>query len=532
MASFNWPAAGGGGGGVSSLETLVGDITIVGGTNISVSDNGTNEITISTTTTDYIASVSDTTTINLTVTGDVLSSDVNADSLTNVEINSAAGIVYSKLSLTDSIINADINSAAGIVYSKLDLTGSIVNADVDAAAAIVYSKLNLAGSIQDSDINTALTYSVLDLSDSIVNADINSAAAIAYSKLDLTGSIQDSDINTALTYSVLDLSDSIVNADINSAAAIVYSKLALTDSIVNADINSAAAIAYSKLDLTGSVNLTSDVTGILPLANGGTGSATQNFVDLTTDQSIAGDKKFLNELLLNENTAGAFVSGTFDTATSVVSVFTSGSGTLEGLSGKVDQVAILVNNSSSDITVENDSASASAGNKIITGYGSDIQWKDGATLFFVNANETWNLVGGSGGEGVAARYETNSGQSIPNATFTTVVYEDLRFDTHSAYNTSTGVYTASESGIYNVYAICRFVSTPTGAGFRIFKNNSTVEFQTVTGSSTVNEVAAVAGLIKLDAGDNIRVQVSQSTGSSLSLNTTASNNQFTISKVN
>ena len=530
MASFNWPAAGGGG--VSSLETLVGDITIVGGTNISVSDNGTNEITISTTTTDYIASVSDTTTINLTVTGDVLSSDVNADSLTNVEINSAAGIVYSKLSLTDSIINADINSAAGIVYSKLDLTGSIVNADVDAAAAIVYSKLNLAGSIQDSDINTALTYSVLDLSDSIVNADINSAAAIAYSKLDLTGSIQDSDINTALTYSVLDLSDSIVNADINSAAAIVYSKLALTDSIVNADINSAAAIAYSKLDLTGSVNLTSDVTGILPLANGGTGSATQNFVDLTTDQSIAGDKKFLNELLLNENTAGAFVSGTFDTATSVVSVFTSGSGTLEGLSGKVDQVAILVNNSSSDITVENDSASASAGNKIITGYGSDIQWKDGATLFFVNANETWNLVGGSGGEGVAARYETNSGQSIPNATFTTVVYEDLRFDTHSAYNTSTGVYTASESGIYNVYAICRFVSTPTGAGFRIFKNNSTVEFQTVTGSSTVNEVAAVAGLIKLDAGDNIRVQVSQSTGSSLSLNTTASNNQFTISKVN
>ena len=376
MASFNWPAAGGGGGGVSSLETLVGDITIVGGTNISVSDNGTNEITISTTTTNYIASVSDTTTINLTVTGDVLSSDVNADSLTNVEINSAAGIVYSKLSLTDSIINADINSAAGIVYSKLDLTGSIVNADVDAAAAIVYSKLSLT--------------------DSIVNADINSAAAIAYSKLNLAGSIQDSDINTALTYSVLDLSDSIVNADINSAAAIAYSKLALTDSIVNADINSAAAIAYSKLDLTGSVDLTSDVTGILPLANGGTGSATQNFVDLTTDQSIAGDKKFLNELLLNENTAGAFVSGTFDTSTSVVSVFTSGSGTLEGLSGKVDQVAILVNNSSNDITVENDSASASAGNKIITGSGSDIQWKDGATLFFVNANETWNLVGGTG----------------------------------------------------------------------------------------------------------------------------------------
>ncbi|WP_162415742.1 hypothetical protein, partial [Cyclobacterium roseum] len=38
------------------------------------------------------------------------------------------------------------------------------------------------------------------------------------------------------------------------------------------------------------IELTSNVTGILPVANGGTGSATQNFVDLTTDQTIAGNK--------------------------------------------------------------------------------------------------------------------------------------------------------------------------------------------------------------------------------------------------
>jgi hypothetical protein len=40
------------------------------------------------------------------------------------------------------------------------------------------------------------------------------------------------------------------------------------------------------------VNLTSEVTGILPIANGGTGSSSQNFVDLTTSQSIAGDKTY------------------------------------------------------------------------------------------------------------------------------------------------------------------------------------------------------------------------------------------------
>ncbi len=41
-----------------------------------------------------------------------------------------------------------------------------------------------------------------------------------------------------------------------------------------------------------SVDLTDDVTGILPLTNGGTGSATQNFIDLTTAQTAAGIKTF------------------------------------------------------------------------------------------------------------------------------------------------------------------------------------------------------------------------------------------------
>lgn len=48
--------------------------------------------------------------------------------------------------------------------------------------------------------------------------------------------------------------------------------------------------------------LTTGVTGTLPVANGGTGSATQNFVDLTTTQSnIAGNKTFINETHVNNN---------------------------------------------------------------------------------------------------------------------------------------------------------------------------------------------------------------------------------------
>jgi hypothetical protein len=45
--------------------------------------------------------------------------------------------------------------------------------------------------------------------------------------------------------------------------------------------------------------LTTGVRGILPIANGGTGSSTQNFVDLTTAQTIAGVKTFSSSINVN-----------------------------------------------------------------------------------------------------------------------------------------------------------------------------------------------------------------------------------------
>lgn len=63
---------------------------------------------------------------------------------------------------------------------------------------------------------------------------------------------------------------------------------------VNAGITASkpAKLDADKKFVTGDINLASEVTGVLPIANGGTGSSTKNFVDLTTAQSVSGVKTF------------------------------------------------------------------------------------------------------------------------------------------------------------------------------------------------------------------------------------------------
>ena len=63
--------------------------------------------------------------------------------------------------------------------------------------------------------------------------------------------------------------------------------------------NGSGIVSFTSLP---AINLASGVTGTLPIANGGTGSSTKNFVDLTTDQTIAGVKTFSgSSTVVNQN---------------------------------------------------------------------------------------------------------------------------------------------------------------------------------------------------------------------------------------
>jgi len=66
--------------------------------------------------------------------------------------------------------------------------------------------------------------------------------------------------------------------------------------------------ASSPLASTGGMTPNVSLTGIVPIANGGTGSSTQNFVDLTSSQVIGGPKTFSSQII-------GSVSGTATTIT-------------------------------------------------------------------------------------------------------------------------------------------------------------------------------------------------------------------------
>lgn len=88
-------------------------------------------------------SVSDSTNIDLTLSGNDISASIIAGSIVNADISASAAIEYSKLLLTGSILNADISNSAAIAYSKLNLASSIVDADISGSAAINLSKLSI-----------------------------------------------------------------------------------------------------------------------------------------------------------------------------------------------------------------------------------------------------------------------------------------------------------------------------------------------------------------------------------------------------
>ncbi len=194
--------------------------------------------------------------------------------ITNTQLAAGAAIAYSKLALTGAILNADL--AGSIAYSKLTLTGSIVTGDL-AAATLLFNRWSLNGCTagQVPQINgggTAWGCGTLGAGTGTVTSvglALPAIFTVSGSPVTTTGTLTGTlATQTANTHwagpttgaAAAPTFRALVNADLplTGVAAAAYPKVT---------VNTAGVVTAGAAQIT----LTTDVTGVLPMANGGTG---------------------------------------------------------------------------------------------------------------------------------------------------------------------------------------------------------------------------------------------------------------------
>lgn len=142
---------------------------------------------------------------------------------------------------------------------------------------------------------------------------------------------------------------------------------------------------------------------------------------------------------------------------------------------------------------------------------------------------------------VAARYSTNTGATIGDSSDTIIDFEDLGQDTHGAVTTGASwKYTAQVPGFYSVKAMIQLSSGADwddgdALSLNLYKNGSKVSTmgrQTLAAASAGIAMSCLGSdVVYLSAGDYVDVRANQNSGSSKTLNGTATDNYIAIHRL-
>jgi len=141
----------------------------------------------------------------------------------------------------------------------------------------------------------------------------------------------------------------------------------------------------------------------------------------------------------------------------------------------------------------------------------------------LNLADTYDFTGtvtGAGGVNTPAflAYRSGSNFSLPNAAYTKVIFNSEKFDTASAYDTSTGVFTvpSGQAGKYFLGGQL-FMGGASAPRFilRMMKNGGTLIF--MDGEKTAPCTAFASTVASLSVGDTIQIDGNQTSGSSQGL---------------
>lgn len=136
-------------------------------------------------------------------------------------------------------------------------------------------------------------------------------------------------------------------------------------------------------------------------------------------------------------------------------------------------------------------------------------------------------------EAVAIGATNTSGQSIPNNSPTIVTNWTKDFDTHGAFNSTTGVFTAPIPGKYRITASIIYQTSGVAGDWRIdvYKNGTIQRGNLINGTLTTFANPIVSLTSNLLAGDTIDVRANQVSTASRTLNAAASYNFLYIERV-
>jgi len=145
-------------------------------------------------------------------------------------------------------------------------------------------------------------------------------------------------------------------------------------------------------------------------------------------------------------------------------------------------------------------------------------------------------------EAVACCYTTNAGQSFPDSTDADVIYEDKVFDTHNAYNTTTGVYTVPVAGVYLTQAKISFAASSGTWGLGeagniyiyvngVLSSNAFLRMEVTVAGTFVANIPSTFYSGNFSRGDLIKINAGQNTASTQALSTSSFVNIVSIQRI-
>jgi len=295
-----------------------------------------------------------------------------------------------------------------------------------------------------------------------------------------------------------------------------------------------AAAARTTLGLEGVISLTTK--GDLP---GFSTVAARIPIGSNGQRLVADSTQTLGLKWAYEGTVAKTANYTLTTADEIVEVdstagtFTITIPTAVGITGK--KFTIIKKNATPNTTAVSWSSTQAIG-----GATSGKFIIDGDTFTIVSNGAGWDLIA-KVFTPVSARYTRATAQSIASGSATTFLFTTSIFDTHAAFNTGTGLFTAPFTGKYQFGATLTFSSATawTAAGQEMFislfingaTTNQRIVDQYTQAAFTSFLSATGTGVVSLTAGDTVALQLFQSTGSSQNTHNDANLNHFYVTQI-